>query len=70
MQQSKSKAQRYAQRPEREQTFFDFMATVSDDDDGEEYVDTGDELAEQVEAPEVDADRGPRPMSNHNFSVS
>ena len=34
------------------------MATVSDDDDGDESIDTDDELAEQVEAPEVDADQG------------
>ena len=58
VQQPKSKAQKYAQRPEREQTFLEFMATVSDDDD-EESIDTDDELAEQVEAPEVDADQGP-----------
>ena len=37
----------------------EFMATVSDDDDDEESIDTDDELAEQVEAPEVDADQGP-----------
>ena len=65
MQQPKSKAQKYAQRPEREQrgqTFLEFMATVSDDDDDDESDDTDDtddELAEQVEAPEVDADQGP-----------
>jgi hypothetical protein len=41
-----------------EQTFLEFMATVSDDDD-EESIDTDDELAEQVEPPEVDADQGP-----------
>ena len=34
------------------------MATVSGGDD-EESIDTDDELAEQVEAPEVDADQGP-----------
>jgi hypothetical protein len=59
VQQPKSKAQKYAQRPEREQTFLEFMATVSDDDDGEESIDTDDGLADRVEAPEVDADQGP-----------
>ena len=52
------KGSKYAQRPEREQTFLEFMATVSDDDDGDESIDTDDELAEQVEPPEVDADQG------------
>ena len=66
IQQPKSKAQKYAQRPEkeqREQTFLEFMANVSDDESDESNEsddtdddladDTGDELAEQVEAPTV-----------------
>ena len=66
VQQPKSKAQKYAQRPEkeqREQTFLEFMANVSDDESDESNEsddtdddladDTGDELAEQVEAPTV-----------------
>jgi hypothetical protein len=44
VQQPKSKAQRYAQRPEREQTLLEFVATVSDDDDDEQSIDTDDEL--------------------------
>ena len=69
VQQPKSKAQKYAQRPERkqrEQTFLEFMATVSDDDDHDESGDTDDtdaELAEQVEAPKVDAEQGPTIIS-------
>ena len=37
-----------AQRPEREHTFLEFMATVSDNDDDDESNDTDDELAERV----------------------
>ena len=57
-----SKAQLYTQRPEREQTFLEFMATVSDDE-SDDTSDSDGELAEQVEAPEVDAEQGPTIIS-------
>lgn len=69
VQQPKSKAQIYAQRPERkpeEQTFLEFLAALSDDDESDESDesdDTDDELAEQVEAPTVGADQGPTMVS-------
>ena len=64
--QPKSKAQKYAQRPERkqrEQTFLEFMATLSEDESDGDTSDSDAELAEQVEAPEVDAEQGPTIIS-------
>ena len=66
VQQPKSKAQKYAQRPERkqrEQTFLEFMATLSEDESDGDTSDSDGELAEQVEAPEVDAEQGPTIIS-------
>ena len=54
-----------AQRP-REQTFLEFLATLSEDEDDADTSDSDGELAKQVNAPEVDA--GLR--SNRHFYVN
>ena len=51
-----------AQRP-REQTFLEFLATISEDEDDADTGDSDGELAEQVEAPEVVAEHGPTIIS-------